>query len=282
MCGHLGRGIVGAASVAAFVATTACQHPDREPQTILVSAATSLAEAIDAVAVAYERHSGTRVLLNIGGSDLLATQLIEGAPVDVFLSADARQMDRAQAAGRIRPDRRVDLLSNQLVVVVPSDRIGSVTTASDLASSTVRRIALGDPETVPAGVYARAYLETAGLWLAVESKVVPTRNVRAALAAVESGTVDAAVVYRTDAATSSAAVVAYAVPRDGGPTIVYPAAVATDAPNEADAIEVLGFLQGPEARRLFEDAGFVVLPQTPIARVARPGTSTSPRTRNAR
>ncbi len=245
-----------------------------------MSAATSLSEAIDAVAVAHEQRSGTRVLVNIGGSDLLATQLIEGAPVDVFLSADAQQMDRAQEAGRIRPDRRVDLLSNQLVVVVPSDRVGTVMTVADLASEAIRRIALGDPETVPAGVYARRYLEAAGIWSVVESKVVPTRNVRAALAAVESGTADAAVVYRTDAATSSAVVVAYPVPRDAGPSIVYPAAVANGAPNEAAAIRVLEFLQGPEARRLFEDAGFVVLPHTPIANVEPPATS--PESRNGR
>lgn len=280
MYGSVRRRRVGAASAAVFVATVACQSLEREPRSVLISAAASLSEAIDAVAVAYERHSGTRVLLNVGGSDLLATQLIEGAPVDVFLSADASQMDRAQDAGRIRPDRRVNLLSNQLVVVVPMDRVGTVMTVADLASEAVRRIALGDPEIVPAGVYARQYLKDAGIWTVVESKVVPTRNVRAALAAVESGTADAAVVYRTDAATSFAAVVAYPVARDAGPTIVYPAAVATGAPNEAAAIRVLEFLQGPEARRLFEDAGFVVLPQTPMASVALPATSQ--RSRNVR
>ena len=154
-------------------------------------AAASLSEAIDAAAARFEEEQGVRILLNVGGSQVLASQIIEGAPVDVFISADRRQMERAAAAGRIDPARRVDLLSNQLVIVVPSDRAGAVAGPRDLADPSIRRIALGDPEASPAGVYARRYLEAQGLWEPLRSRIAPARSVRAALRAVEAGTVDA-------------------------------------------------------------------------------------------
>ena len=130
-----------------------------EPPALLVSAAASLSEAIDAVADGFEAEHGLRILLNVGGSQMLASQIIEGAPADVFISADVLQMERAAGAGRIDPARRIDLLSNQLVIVVPSDRAGTVTRPRDLANASIERIAVGDPEAVPAGVYAHRYLE---------------------------------------------------------------------------------------------------------------------------
>ena len=175
---------------------------DADRASILVSAAASLSEALEAIAAPFETEAGTRVLLNVAGSQMLAAQIIEGAPVDVFISADVLQMQRAIDAGRIDAATRVDLLSNQLVVVVPSDRQGRVAAPEDLADPSIRRIALGDPEAVPAGVYARSYLRSAGIWESVAGKVVPASNVRAALRAVEAGTVDAGVVYRTDVRTS--------------------------------------------------------------------------------
>lgn len=232
---------------------------DELPPPLLVSAAASLSEVIGIVAHAFERETGTRVLLNVAGSQILATQIIEGAPVDVFVSADVRQMARTIDAGLIDIDQTVELLSNQLVVVVPSDRPGTVTHPDDLTDALIRRVALGDPEAVPAGVYAREYLKNVGVWGAVAGKIVPTRNVRAALRAVELGAAEAAVVYRTDVATSLGVVVAFEVPLEGGPRIVYPAGVSTDPPNREGAARFQDFLQSPEARRLFEASGFVSL-----------------------
>ena len=228
--------------------------------TLLVSAAASLSEAIGAVAERYEEQQGVRIRLNVAGSQMLAAQIIEGAPVDVFISADVQQMERAAAAGRIDPARRVDLLSNQLVIVVPSDRAGTVAGPRDLARASIARIALGDPEAVPAGVYARRYLESEGLWELLASRVVPTSSVRAALRAVEAGTVDAGIVYRTDVGSSAAADVAFAIPIEAGPSIVYPAAVARDAPNPDGAARFLDYLQSDAARRRFAAAGFIALP----------------------
>ena len=228
-----------------------------DPPTLLVSAAASLSEAVGAVADRFEEEQGFRVLLNVAGSQVLASQIIEGAPADVFISADVLQMERAAAAGRIDAARRVDLLSNRLVIVVPSDRAGTVAAPRDLANASIRRIALGDPEAVPAGVYARRYLESQGLWEPLAGRIVPAGSVRAALRAVEAGTVDAGIVYRTDVRTSAGAVVAFAVPPEDGPSIVYPAAVARDAPNPAGAARFLDYLQSDAARRRFDAAGFI-------------------------
>ena len=233
---------------------------DAEPPTLLVSAAASLSEAIGAVADRYEQEHGVRILLNVAGSQMLASQIIEGAPVDLFISADVLQMERAAAAGRIDAARRVDLLSNQLVVVVPSDRTGTVEEPRDLADPSIERIALGDPEAVPAGVYARQYLESRGLWDALAGRIVPASSVRAALRAVEAGTVEAGIVFRTDVRAAGGAAIAFLVPPEDTPSIVYPAAVAADAPNPAAAARFLAYLQGDVARSTFDTAGFIGLP----------------------
>ncbi len=266
MLGSYVVGRVGPIVTLAFaVAAAGCgRNPSgdagpNEP-TLLVSAAASLSEVIDAVADRFEADERVRVLLNVAGSQMLASQIIEGAPVDVYISADVRQMERAVAAGRIDTARRVDLVSNQLAIIVPSDRAGTVTEPQDLGNASIRRIALGDPEAVPAGVYARRYLESLGLWSSLEGRTVPVTSVRAALRAVEAGTVDAGIVYRTDVRTSTGAVVAFAVPREDGPFIVYPAAVVRAAPNPTDAARFLDFLQSDAARRHFDAAGFISLP----------------------
>ena len=228
--------------------------------TLLVSAAASLSEAIGVVAERFEAEQEIRIRLNVAGSQVLASQIIEGAPADVFISADVLQMDRAVEAGRIDAARRVDLLSNQLVIVVPSDRAGTVAGPRDLANASIRRIALGDPEAVPAGVYARRYLESQGIWESLAGRIVPTSSVRAALRAVEAGTVDAGIVYRTDVRTAAGAVVAFAVPPERGPPIVYPAAVTRNARNPGGATRFLDYLQTDAARRGFDEAGFISLP----------------------
>ena len=254
-------GLLAALGAGALAACGAAgdEIPGTGAPVLLVSAPASLAEALGAVADAFEQETGGRVLLNTAGSHVLAAQIIEGAPVDVFISADVRQMDRVLAAGRIDAASRVNLLSNQLVGVVPADRRGSVTGPEDLARDTVRRIALGDPEAVPAGVYARRYLESLGLWAGLAGKVAPAGSVRAALRAVESGAVDAGIVYRTDALASSGVALAFEVSRAGGPAIVYPAALAAGTPNPGAARRFLAYLRGAGAARLFEAAGFVLL-----------------------
>ena len=232
--------------------------------TVLVSAAVSLTEVLQTVARAYERgilergEGGERIVLNLAGSNTLARQIAEGAPVDLFISADAAQMDRVEQAGRIVAGSRVDLLSNQLVVIVPDDRARLFRSPRDLLDPEIGRIAVGDPAAVPAGVYAKQYLEAQGLWPQVRAKIVPMMSVRGTLSAVEAGNADAGIVYRTDAAIATRAIVALAVPVEDGPSIAYPAAVMVDAPNQAGARRFLAHLQGPDAAAVFERAGFIV------------------------
>lgn len=222
---------------------------------LLVAAAASLTDALTEIGRAYEAKSGSTVRFDFGASSALARQIEAGAPVDVFFSADTAQMDALATAGLIAADTRVDLLSNALVVVVPERAMTTVTSAADVGR--VARLALADPAAVPAGVYARTWLESAGAWEAAQPHVVPTADVRAALAAVEGEHADAAIVYRTDARIAPHVRVAFAVPRDAGPEIVYPVAVLAAA--KPGARELVRHLAGPEARAVFERLGFVVL-----------------------
>ena len=137
------------------------------------------------IAAAYEKSAGDKVVFNFGASSLLARQIEEGAPADVFFSADEAKMDGLEKKGLIVKGTRRSRLSNSLVIVVAADSTLSIKTATDLTASQVKRLALADPKTVPAGLYAKEYLERVKLWPALAAKVVPTDNVRAALAAVE-------------------------------------------------------------------------------------------------
>jgi molybdate transport system substrate-binding protein len=179
---------------------------------------------------------------------------------DVFFSADEAWMDRVAEAGLIDTSSRRSPLSNRLVVVVPADSDLRIHSAEELAGKAIRRLALANPEAVPAGRYAKAWLEARGQWGALASRVVPTLDVRAALAAVESGAVDAGVAYRTDAMTSRRVRVAYPVPEGEGPRLSYSiAAVAARANLEASRA-VVAWLCGPQAEPVFERFGFVVAP----------------------
>ncbi len=222
-----------------------------------VSAAVSLGEALEQVTAAYTRRGGTSVRLNLGGSNTLARQIISGAPVDVFISADEAQMDLVERAAALAPGTRIDLLRNQLAIVT-SPRLATVVTGPGaLVNPSVRRIAVGEPTAVPAGVYARQYLERIGIWAAVAAKLVPTTSVRAALSAVDAGAADAAIVYVTDAAAARSARIAFKVPEAEAPPIVYPAAVAAGARNKTEAARFLSFLRGAEATAIFRAHGFL-------------------------
>ena len=205
---------------------------------VLVFAAASLTDALKEIAVSWEVAGGERVAFNFASSSTLAVQIREGAPADLFLSADEIQMDGLQKAGLIVPGTRRSVLSNTLVVVVPADSTLQIASGKDLAGANVRRLALAEPSSVPAGVYSKKFLERAGVWDAVAPKVVPTENVRATLAAVESGNVEAGIVYKTDAAISKKVRIAFEVPAARGPAISYPFALVRGAPRETEARRV--------------------------------------------
>jgi molybdate transport system substrate-binding protein len=221
---------------------------------LTVSAAASLSDVVTELARRYEAASGRPVHVNTAASNTLARQIAEGAPVDVFVSADETQMNVVIKSGMVVDGTRVALLTNQLVIVTPQNA-RTVAGPRDLASSTVKRVAMGQPDSVPAGVYGRQWLEKLGLWSAVQPKVVPMPTVRAALAAVREGRADAAIVYATDARTTKDVRVAHVVSIADGPAIVYPAAVIRGK-NENEARRFLEYLQSADARAVFEAAGF--------------------------
>lgn len=227
---------------------------------VTVFAAASLTDSLKEVAASYEKETGDRVTFNLGASSTLARQIEEGAPADIFFSADEAKMDRLEAKGLIVKETRKSRLSNTLVIIVAAEDGADVHAPRDLAGAKVKRIALGDPKAVPIGVYARAYLQKLGLWEAIEPKVVATENVRAALAAVEAGNAEASIVYKTDAAISRKVRVAYAVPLEEGPKISYPVALLKDAPHTATAKNFLRFLGSETAGKIFRQGGFIVPP----------------------
>ena len=225
-----------------------------------IYAAASLAEALGEIAKSYEPASGDKLRFNLGASSALALQIKNGAPADVFLSADEAKMDDLAKAGLIAADTRRSLLSNTLVIVVHADHGAAVATPADLAAPSLGRIALAEPQTVPAGVYAKQWLQKAGLWKKVTDKVVPTENVRACLAAVEAGNADAGIVYKTDALISKKVRIAYEVGVADGPKISYPLAVVKDAKQPEAARQFAAYLAGPEARTVFVKYGFLPAP----------------------
>lgn len=227
---------------------------------ITVSAAVSLTDALTAISESYAR-TGATVRFNFGASNVLARQIVNGAPVDVFISADEAQMDLVAAAGLLKDGSRVDLLGNQLAVAVPSDRPRTFKSLREIAEPAFKRIAIGDPAAVPVGVYAKQYLEKEGLWDAVQPRIVPAGSARAALAAVESGAVDAAVVYRTDVRVSVKATVAWVVPADRGPRIRYPAGIVGTTTAADESKRFIDYLRGDAAARIFERFGFPRLRQ---------------------
>jgi molybdate transport system substrate-binding protein len=226
---------------------------------VMVFAAASLTDVLEELAKSWETTPGEikdTMRFNFGASSDLARQIKAGAPADVFFSADVARMEELEQAGLIDRGERQNVLSNLLVVVVPKASTLEVTSLLDLTK--VEKLALANPDAVPAGVYARRFLESQGLWSALVEKVVPTVDVRAALAAVVSESVDAAIVYRTDAAISERVRVAIEIARTEGPPIVY-ALAPLKSPRNARARDVVRFLASKEAARVYERFGFIVL-----------------------
>jgi molybdate transport system substrate-binding protein len=225
---------------------------------INVFAAASLTDSLKQIAVAYEKQSGDKIVFNFGASSTLARQIEEGAPADIFFSADEAKMDGLEKNGRIVKETRKSRLSNSLVIVVVTDSPLAIHSATNLAGAEIKRIALADPKAVPAGIYSKTYLEKLKLWPAIEPKVVPTENVRAALAAVESGNVEAGMVYKTDAAISKKVKIAYEVPRADCPDISYPMALVKESKQPDAAGKFLQYLDSPDATKVFEKFGFII------------------------
>lgn len=223
---------------------------------VTISAAASLTNAFKEIAPAFEaQNPGTKVLLNFAASDALLAQIAKGAPVDVFASADQETMDKAQAQHVLVAGSRRNFVNNALVLITPVDGTAHPASLAELQKPEVKRIALGKPEGVPAGRYAKGALEAAKLWPAVERKAVYATNVRQALDYVARGEVEAGFVYATDAAVQKDKVkVALTVPTET--PISYPVAIVNGGPNVEAARKFVDYLLSPAGQSVLAKYGF--------------------------
>jgi len=224
---------------------------------VTVFAAASLSDSLKELSPLYTKATGDTLRFNFGASGALARQIKEGAPADVIISADELRVDQLEKAGLLAAGTRRTILANLLVVVVASEGGAPVTTIADLAKADVKRLAIGEPATVPVGTYTKEHLQKLGLWPLVIDKCVPLDNVRAVLAAVEAGNADAGFVYKTDALISKKVRIAVTVARGEGPRITYPAAALRDAKEPEAAAKFVAFLVGSEAQAVFAKFGFL-------------------------
>lgn len=237
----------------ALAATTGASAHAAE---LVVSAASSLTNAFKEVAQGYEQaHPGTRVLLNFGASDVLLQQIVKGAPADVYASADQKAMDRAVQEKAVRPASRADFAANQVVLIVPADSKANIAALRDLTRDEVRRIAYGNPASVPVGRYTQGALQAAGLWDAVQPKSVLAQNVRQSLDYVARGEVDAGFVFATDAAIMPGKVrVAVRVPSQT--PVTYPIAVTARDAAAKEAERFVAYVLSPAGQAILSRHGF--------------------------
>lgn len=234
-----------------------CERPDDAALSndLHFYVAASTAHVIEPLMIEYQKQTGIVVRVSAAGSAMLARQIEQGAGADVYLSANEKWMDYLGKAKLIDADTRRDLLGNRLVLVAPSKHhIPAAPIVLDILAKFEGRMAMGDPDTVPAGMYGKTALQTLKLWDAVESQIVPTKDVRSALLLVERGEVEFGLVYATDAASSQSVITAFTFPDNTHAPIRYPIALTRTALPPAK--DLLKFLCGEQSRRAFEAAGF--------------------------
>lgn len=225
--------------------------------TVTVFAAASLKDALDEGAKAYQAQAGDRIVVSYAASPALAKQIEAGAPADLFISADLDWMDYLEQRRLIKTDTRQNLLRNRLVLIAPADSMASVNITPGFPLAALLgngRLAMANPDAVPAGKYGKASLEALGVWKDVQTKIASAENVRAALVLVSRGEAPFGIVYRTDAAADSKVRVVGLFPENTHPPIIYPIAM-TAAGNPA-ARAFLKWLSEPRARKIFEKHGF--------------------------
>ena len=248
-------------ALAAAVALLLAAAPARAAERVTVFAAASLKTALDEVAAAWTAKTGKTAAISYAGSSALARQIEQGAPADVFFSADLDWMEYLASEGLIHKESITRLLGNELVLIAPQESTVTATLAPGVPLAKMLgggRLAMADVRAVPAGKYGKAALETLGVWAAVQPMVAQAENVRAALKLVATGEAPLGIVYRTDALAEPAVKIVAAFPAASHPPIVYPAARVAASTNPG-ADEFLAFLKSPEAAAIFTAQGFALL-----------------------
>lgn len=226
-----------------------------QPVNLTVAAAASLTDVSKELSKVYTAaHPNVTITYNFAASGTLQKQIEEGAPADLFISAAKSQMDNLAAKQLIIAASRQNLLGNELVLIGPKD--SGLTGFDGLTGAAIGKIAIGTPESVPAGQYAKDTLISMGLWDKLQSKLVQAKDVRAVLTYVETGNVDAGLVYRTDAATKSTVKIVAAAPPGSSKPIVYPMAILASSKQQPEAQKFADFLASEEAMQVFARYGF--------------------------
>lgn len=253
--------IAGLFTACVMLASASLSPAGAEDKTITVFAAASMKNALDEVDAAYTAKTGVKIIASYAASSVLAKQIEQGAPADLFVSADTDWMDYALSKKTISEPTRVNLLGNSIVLIAPKDsEISNVTIAQgfDLAKlAGDGRIATGDVKSVPAGKYAKAALEKLGAWQAAELKFAMAESVRAALTLVARGEANLGIVYSTDAKVEPGVKIVGTFPADSHPAIIYPVAATTTAKPETN--DYLAFLRSSAAKTILEKYGFKFL-----------------------
>ncbi|WKY47138.1 molybdate ABC transporter substrate-binding protein [Eubacteriaceae bacterium ES3] len=249
--------------LAMTIALTACATESNETSgdsvTLTVSAAASLTEAMGDIQEAYAEESpDTTLVINFGSSGTLAQQISEGAQVDVFLSASKKEMTGLKDAGELDDASWVDLLQNEVVLIVPADSEASIDSFEGVTDESITSIGIGEMESVPAGRYAKQVFTSLGILDQVTAKAVFGKDVKEVLTWVETGNVDAGVVYSTDAKVSDSVKVVATADADTHDPIIYPVAMIKSSQNADASMAFIEFLQSDTAIGIFEGYGFTV------------------------
>ena len=230
-----------------------------KPVELNISAAVSMKDALAEIQTNYQKKAPhVKLVYNLGASGSLQKQIEQGAPADIFISAAPKQMNELEAKNLVIKATRKNLLENKLVLIAPKDSTLSISKLEDLQNDTVKQISIGETKVVPAGQYAEQALKKLGVWDKVQRKIVFAKDVRTVLTYVDTGNVDAGLVYKTDAAASKKVKILAIAPDGSHAPIIYPAAVLTGTKNQKATEEFLSYLAGPEGKSVFEKHGFVM------------------------
>lgn len=247
-------------TAAASESTTAAVSTDSKPEVeLLISAAASLTDVAAEISESYSKLvPNVKITYTFGASGALQTQIEEGAPSDIFMSAGKKQMTTLVDKGLVVEDANKDLLVNKVVLITPKDSTKDIKSFEDAAADKVSKIALGDPASVPVGQYSEEVFTSLGIHDKVKAKANYGSDVRQVLTWVEGGEVDCGVVYSTDALTSDKISVVCEAPKDSHKPIVYPVAVLKNSKHQEEAKAFLDYLSTPECKALFEKYGFAL------------------------
>ncbi|MDE0086397.1 MAG: molybdate ABC transporter substrate-binding protein, partial [Candidatus Poribacteria bacterium] len=241
-----------------FPQIVGCGNTQKHPE-LRVFGAMSLTDALTEIGEQFTTKHGVRVSYNFAASSTLQRQIEKGASADVFISASPQQVTALETREMLETGSRYDVLSNRLVLVSHKNAVLSVKTANMLADDAVSRIAIGQPEIVPAGTYAKEALTHLGLWEKAHPKLVFGTDVRATLAYVSAGNVDVAIVYQTDVTLSKNVKILYEFPVEAHSPIVYPAIILRDSNQIPLAQQFIAYLKTPSTTKIFEKHGFTSL-----------------------